>query len=1062
MPTTKTFNNSSYNIPLEGELNWAALSDFLVDLADNAQTTNKQKVAVRVATASPVTVLAATDCVIVTDLAVAGAVAVNLPAGVSGQMFTVIDGKGDAGTNNITITPAAGTINGAATYVIDSNRAGVTLVYNGTEWTVTAEFISSGDIPRDQIQAGTADHVVINGATGDLSSEATLAQSRGGMAADASAFADGYVKKATGVFTTGAIAAADLPTLIDATKIADGSVTNAEFQHIGGLTSDAQTQIGTKVTGDASSTDNAVARFDLATGKVIQNSGVIIDDSNNVTGVNDLTVTGDLTVNGTTVTLNTATLDVEDVNITVNKGGTDGSSEGAGITVDRTGTKGSIIYANAATSKYKIGDLGSEVEVATISGAQVLTNKDIDGGTASNTSRVTIPKNTKANLDALTRKEGTLVYATDLARYYYDDGSTLKEIGSGASGRNYLSEHYTADALGTVGNGNVTDTGNRSTGTMSAWQSTNTTNISLTSTASALRQTNSYLFTGSGNAAAGTTFVESPGFVLDAMDLGKPVTVSVDVSGVTADGNFDVCMVRYDSSGTYVEKISIAGNASGATPASAKLPTGTVQFNGFFVASSTATDYYALRLRRLAGTDVPKIDSIKVSPENVVQGTMIADSVSVYNSGDQTLNNATLDPVLFDTELLDSASAFASNTYTCKTPGVYTLTFSGSMRNTTAGSATDGWIINFKKNGSALQTARPEINAATVTGQYDNFSHSVTTELSAGDAITVGLAKNAAGAPVSILRGATLNVVGRGNNTTMANRAVEEFAASTTGTWDADAAAGNTVYGVGGATISGALTTQRTKVVQFSSPILATDHLELQYLLNGTADQWVNAGSVLGSYQSQNTANYGARISDTSSTTVTVLFYRYMLPSATYGSGTGADWATATYSAWRVRKVSGGASVGFPVSTANIVGRTDGSTPGSGYIGEMQTITPSGAVSTVSGTANDGGSAGVTLSPGTYLLEMSFNCTVGTMSALTEILWGIGTASGTGTTGLLASLGMVASERPASHTPTGNFARTLTKVVNVTSTTTYYPKLRITATVGTATNINYIWATRIA
>ena len=37
------------------------------------------------------------------------------------------------------------------------------------------------------------------------------------------------------------------------------------------------------VTGPASSTDNAIVRFDLATGKVIQNSGVVLDDSNNIT-----------------------------------------------------------------------------------------------------------------------------------------------------------------------------------------------------------------------------------------------------------------------------------------------------------------------------------------------------------------------------------------------------------------------------------------------------------------------------------------------------------------------------------------------------------------------------------------------------------------------------------------------------------------------------------------------------------------------------------------------------------------------------------------------------------
>jgi hypothetical protein len=42
---------------------------------------------------------------------------------------------------------------------------------------------------------------------------------------------------------------------------------------------------GGDVTGPASSTDNAVARFDLTTGKIIQNSQVIVDDSGTVTGV---------------------------------------------------------------------------------------------------------------------------------------------------------------------------------------------------------------------------------------------------------------------------------------------------------------------------------------------------------------------------------------------------------------------------------------------------------------------------------------------------------------------------------------------------------------------------------------------------------------------------------------------------------------------------------------------------------------------------------------------------------------------------------------------------------
>jgi hypothetical protein len=74
---------------------------------------------------------------------------------------------------------------------------------------------------------------------------------------------------------------------------------------------------------------------------------------------------------------------------------------------------------------------GLSSSVVGISDTQIITNKDIDGGTASDNSRITLPKDTKANLDALTRKEGTVVYATDEDIVYYDDGTTLQAVGSG-------------------------------------------------------------------------------------------------------------------------------------------------------------------------------------------------------------------------------------------------------------------------------------------------------------------------------------------------------------------------------------------------------------------------------------------------------------------------------------------------------------------------------------------------------------------------------------------------------------------------------------------------------
>jgi hypothetical protein len=50
------------------------------------------------------------------------------------------------------------------------------------------------------------------------------------------------------------------------------------------------------VVGPASATDNAIVRYDSTTGKLIQNSGVIIDDTDNISGAVNITLTG--TVDG--------------------------------------------------------------------------------------------------------------------------------------------------------------------------------------------------------------------------------------------------------------------------------------------------------------------------------------------------------------------------------------------------------------------------------------------------------------------------------------------------------------------------------------------------------------------------------------------------------------------------------------------------------------------------------------------------------------------------------------------------------------------------------------------
>lgn len=82
--------------------------------------------------AYPYTTLAQ-DYVILVDTSVARTI--NLKATpAKGQTYRIKDNIGSAGANNITISPAAGNIDGAGSYTISTNYGSVDLTYNGTQW----------------------------------------------------------------------------------------------------------------------------------------------------------------------------------------------------------------------------------------------------------------------------------------------------------------------------------------------------------------------------------------------------------------------------------------------------------------------------------------------------------------------------------------------------------------------------------------------------------------------------------------------------------------------------------------------------------------------------------------------------------------------------------------------------------------------------------------------------------------------------------------------------------------------------------------------------------------
>lgn len=95
-----------------------------------------QTLAIRNAIITPVVVLL-TDDVVSVQVPGPVPVAVTLPAGVLGATYTIKDGLGLASpATPITITATAGTIDGAATAVINTPYGSLTFVYNGTQWLI--------------------------------------------------------------------------------------------------------------------------------------------------------------------------------------------------------------------------------------------------------------------------------------------------------------------------------------------------------------------------------------------------------------------------------------------------------------------------------------------------------------------------------------------------------------------------------------------------------------------------------------------------------------------------------------------------------------------------------------------------------------------------------------------------------------------------------------------------------------------------------------------------------------------------------------------------------------
>lgn len=95
--------------------------------------------------------------VTIVDLAVAGASTINLPAApVSDERHVILDGKGDAATNSITVDGNGNTIAGETTYLIAQNYGAVTVQWDSVagEWKILHAYLEQPRVKQRILYTG--------------------------------------------------------------------------------------------------------------------------------------------------------------------------------------------------------------------------------------------------------------------------------------------------------------------------------------------------------------------------------------------------------------------------------------------------------------------------------------------------------------------------------------------------------------------------------------------------------------------------------------------------------------------------------------------------------------------------------------------------------------------------------------------------------------------------------------------------------------------------------------------------------------------------------------------